>query len=72
MTPTYDGALAGIPTDEETVRRLDRAHVFHSWSAQAALDPLVVVGAAHLPGGSPRSKTNSSHKNGNWPRPKAP
>ncbi len=25
---------------------LDRAHVFHSWSAQAALDPLVVTGAA--------------------------
>ena len=24
--------------------RLDRAHVFHSWSAQAALDPVVVVG----------------------------
>ena len=23
----------------------DRAHVFHSWSAQAAVDPLVVVGA---------------------------
>jgi taurine---2-oxoglutarate transaminase len=23
----------------------DRAHVFHSWSAQAALDPVVVVGA---------------------------
>jgi taurine---2-oxoglutarate transaminase len=23
---------------------LDRAHVFHSWSAQAALDPLVLVG----------------------------
>src|ERR1044071_5588873 len=23
----------------------DRAHVFHSWSAQAALEPLVVVGA---------------------------
>ncbi len=23
----------------------DRAHVFHSWSAQAALDPIVVVGA---------------------------
>jgi taurine--2-oxoglutarate transaminase len=23
---------------------LDRAHVFHSWSAQAALDPMVVVG----------------------------
>ena len=29
MTPTYDGPLSGIPTDEETVRRLDRAHVFH-------------------------------------------
>lgn len=25
---------------------LDRAHVFHSWSAQAALDPLVVTSAA--------------------------
>ena len=24
--------------------RLDRAHVFHSWSAQAAIDPIVVVG----------------------------
>nr|WP_246142746.1 aspartate aminotransferase family protein [Nocardioides rubriscoriae] len=25
-------------------RTLDRAHVFHSWSAQAALDPLVLAG----------------------------
>jgi taurine---2-oxoglutarate transaminase len=25
-------------------RELDRAHVFHSWSAQAALDPLVIAG----------------------------
>jgi len=24
--------------------RLDRAHVFHSWSAQASIDPIVVVG----------------------------
>ena len=23
----------------------DRAHVFHSWSAQGALDPTVIVGA---------------------------
>src|SRR5687767_10976270 len=23
----------------------DRAHVFHSWSAQAALDPVVIAGA---------------------------
>ncbi|MEO9321840.1 aspartate aminotransferase family protein [Nocardioides sp. C4-1] len=29
--------------DAET-KRLDKAHVFHSWSAQAALDPLVVAG----------------------------
>ncbi len=31
--------------DADTVRRLDRAHVFHSWSAQGALDPLAVAGA---------------------------
>src|SRR3954464_6763075 len=33
--------------DPEAARRtyeLDRAHVFHSWSAQAALTPLVVAG----------------------------
>jgi taurine---2-oxoglutarate transaminase len=46
MTPTYDGALSGIPTDEETVRRLDRAHVFHSWSAQALIDPLPIASAS--------------------------
>ncbi len=37
------------PTAAETTHSQayldDRAHVFHSWSAQAALDPLVVVGA---------------------------
>ncbi|HEY3528781.1 MAG TPA: aspartate aminotransferase family protein [Nocardioides sp.] len=46
MTPTYDGPLAGIPTDEETVRDLDRAHVFHSWSAQALIDPLPIASAS--------------------------
>jgi taurine---2-oxoglutarate transaminase len=46
MTPTYDGPLAGIPTDEATVRRLDRAHVFHSWSAQALIDPLPIASAS--------------------------
>jgi taurine--2-oxoglutarate transaminase len=46
MTPTYDGPLAGIPTDEDTVRRLDRAHVFHSWSAQALIDPLPIAAAS--------------------------
>ena len=46
MTPTYDGSLAGIRTDEETVRALDRAHVFHSWSAQALIDPLPIQSAS--------------------------
>src|SRR6476661_987370 len=45
MTPTYDGPLAGIPSDEATVRKLDRAHVFHSWSAQAQIDPLPIATA---------------------------
>jgi taurine--2-oxoglutarate transaminase len=30
--------------DGELTRRLDRDHVFHSWSAQATLDPLVIAG----------------------------
>lgn len=30
--------------DGEDARRLDRDHVFHSWSAQATLDPLAVAG----------------------------
>jgi taurine---2-oxoglutarate transaminase len=37
--------LDGIPTDEATVRKLDRAHVFHSWSAQALIDPLPIASA---------------------------
>ncbi|MBB2890998.1 aspartate aminotransferase family protein [Flexivirga oryzae] len=44
-TSTQD-ALASIPTEEAEVRRLDRAHVFHSWSAQAHIDPLPIVSAA--------------------------
>jgi len=31
--------------DSESVRRLDRAHVFHSWSAQALIDPLPMTRA---------------------------
>jgi len=31
--------------DAATVRQLDRDHVFHSWSAQGAIDPLPVAGA---------------------------
>ncbi|NNH05893.1 aspartate aminotransferase family protein [Cellulomonas fimi] len=40
-----DGPPAPHP-DDEAARRLDRAHVFHSWSAQAHLDPLVVAGGS--------------------------
>jgi len=32
------------PAGARRTYELDRAHVFHSWSAQAALDPLVVAG----------------------------
>jgi taurine---2-oxoglutarate transaminase len=31
--------------DDETTRRLDRAHVFHSWSAQALIDPMPIARA---------------------------
>jgi taurine--2-oxoglutarate transaminase len=31
--------------DEAAVRANDRAHVFHSWSAQGAIDPMPVAGA---------------------------
>lgn len=37
--------LASIPTDEAKVRELDRRHVFHSWSAQALIDPLPIASA---------------------------
>jgi taurine--2-oxoglutarate transaminase len=37
--------LDSIPADEATVRALDRAHVFHSWSAQALIDPLPIASA---------------------------
>ncbi|MDT4939192.1 MAG: taurine---2-oxoglutarate transaminase [Pseudonocardiales bacterium] len=38
--------LSGIATDEATVRANDRAHVFHSWSAQALIDPLPIASAS--------------------------
>ena len=38
-------ALSGIPTDGATVKALDRAHVFHSSSAQALIDPLPIASA---------------------------
>jgi len=38
-------ALASVPTDQASVRLLDRAHVFHSWSAQDLIDPLPIATA---------------------------
>jgi taurine--2-oxoglutarate transaminase len=38
--------LSGIATDEERVRADDRAHVFHSWSAQALIDPMPIASAS--------------------------
>ena len=40
-------ARSGVRTFDDPARahELDRRHVFHSWSAQAALDPMVVTKA---------------------------
>jgi taurine---2-oxoglutarate transaminase len=38
--------MYGIPTDGATVKALDQAHVFHSWSAQAQIDPLPIASAS--------------------------
>jgi taurine--2-oxoglutarate transaminase len=43
--PLMSNPLDGIPTEEAQVRALDRAHVFHSWSAQGAIDPLPIASA---------------------------
>ena len=32
-------------SDDATVRADDRAHVFHSWSAQGLIDPMPIAGA---------------------------
>ncbi len=37
--------LAGIAQDKATVKALDTAHVFHSWSAQGLIDPLPIASA---------------------------
>ena len=49
----YPGAMTSVDERPDTVATSavsdayanDRAHVFHSWSAQAALDPTVIAGA---------------------------
>jgi taurine--2-oxoglutarate transaminase len=38
--------LPGITTDGARVKELDREHVFHSWSAQALIDPLPIASAS--------------------------
>jgi taurine---2-oxoglutarate transaminase len=38
-------AVTPDPAAGQRVRDLDRAHVFHSWSAQAAFSPMAVAGA---------------------------
>ncbi|MEO6412510.1 MAG: aspartate aminotransferase family protein [Pedococcus sp.] len=40
-----DTLPAVAPATEEQVRRDDRAHVFHSWSAQGLIDPLPIATA---------------------------
>ncbi len=42
--PTPPSSFA-LPTDQATVRASDRAHVFHSWSAQGLIDPLPIARA---------------------------
>jgi taurine---2-oxoglutarate transaminase len=37
--------LAGLPTDKDTIKALDKAHVFHSWSAQGLIEPLPIASA---------------------------
>ena len=41
-----DAAQRYCHRDEATVRADDRAHVFHSWSAQALIDPLPIASAS--------------------------
>lgn len=44
MTRTTTGARQDAEAARE-IRRKDRSHVFHSWSAQAQIDPLPIAGA---------------------------
>ena len=46
MSDTTTSTESLLPSyDAETIRRLDKAHVFHSWSAQAQIAPLPVTRA---------------------------
>ena len=43
---SFAQATPGTAMTANQTYALDRAHVFHSWSAQGALDPLVIAGAS--------------------------
>ncbi|NEE60876.1 aminotransferase class III-fold pyridoxal phosphate-dependent enzyme, partial [Streptomyces sp. SID8455] len=45
MTPHAPHAPYADPAAGAAVKAADRAHVFHSWSAQGLIDPLAVAGA---------------------------
>ena len=45
LTRRWSEDLAGLAQDADRAHDLDRRHVFHSWSAQALLDPMVVTRA---------------------------
>lgn len=44
--PATDRSPDSATPERSAAYRDDRAHVFHSWSAQAALDPVVIAGAS--------------------------
>ena len=41
----YPGAMTALEPRISDAYTNDREHVFHSWSAQGALDPVVIAGA---------------------------
>ncbi|HSK28209.1 MAG TPA: aspartate aminotransferase family protein [Jiangellales bacterium] len=45
-TPAVAPEPTPDPAEGRRIHDLDRAHVFHSWSAQGSLDPMVIAGAA--------------------------
>ncbi|MFJ5799639.1 aspartate aminotransferase family protein [Streptomyces decoyicus] len=45
VTQTHPAASAADPAAGAAVKAADRAHVFHSWSAQGLIDPLPIAGA---------------------------
>ena len=42
MSDFTEAELAAIRSEAERTYELDRAHVFHSWSAQAQISPMVI------------------------------